>query len=441
MVLWISMESGITSDSNESVRNSRESRPAQPPPYWVFLPGLVFSAYVLVASAHLLRVPNPRGNKHAVIDLALLVFVPALAGPLFRALRRTVLASVCAVLVTGSYWAFCFFLLFIYSVLALLFFWHLFLPPLGFAIAATISLARRRGGQWAVSTVFVGFLCGMIGAATVQASKSAELNWVRPLDPVVLGPDMLLIDKCSQKFAASHSETGYPESLEQLGPSGTDCLPAALVQPQIKGFTITYEPGAKDSDGRIGGYSVKARETSPKGEDVSSMFTDESGRIHYRFDGPHGKGSTMDYFPAKEEFGLVLDCLWDASTNSTFAPFHEHADRLVTDRDLYVQRRLGERLFTGIHKFSPGGYNFEYRFTSENDGAINGFTVDVRPQHYGIDGIRSYLAVATIDRRTSLHSLNIHATPQNRSATLADPVTQPGEIKPPGYLSSEKPNN
>ena len=435
------MESGPLSNSNECIRDSRENRPPQPPPYWVFLPGLVFSAYVLVASAYVLSAPNSRGDKRAVIGLALLVFVPSLAGPLFRALRRTVLASVCAVLVVGSYWAFCFSLLFIYSVLALLFFWHLLLPPLGFAIASTISLARKRGGQWALSTVFVGFLCGMIGAAAVQASKNAELNWVRPLDPVVLGPDMLLIDKCSQEFAASHPETGYPESLAQLGPSGTDCLPAALVQPQIKEFTITYEPGAKDSDGRIGGYSVKARETSPKGKDVSSIFTDESGRIHYRFDGPHGMGATTAHFPGKETFSQVLDCLWDASLNSSFRLIDEHGDRTVTDRDLYVRHCLGQRLFTGERKFSSGGYNFEYRFTSESDGTINGFTVEVRPQQYGISGIRSYLAVATIDRRTSQRSLNIHAAPQDRSATLADPITQPGEIKPPGYLASEKPNN
>src|SRR6266851_7486059 len=52
-------------------------------------------------------------------------------------------------------------------------------------------------------------------------------------------------------------------------------------------------------------------------------------------------------------------------------------------------------------------------------------SVEVRPQQYGIAGIRSYLAVATIDRRTSRHSLHIYATQQDRSATMADPLTQP----------------
>ncbi len=289
----------MMSDGSTTITDSRESRPPQTPAYWVFLPGLVASAYALVASAHLLGVSNPRGNNRASIELALLVFVPAFAGPLFRALRQKVLASACAVAVIGSYWAVCFLMLFVYSVYALLFFWIYLVPAVGLAIAATISLARRLGGIWAFSPVGVGLLCGIIGAATLQ---NAELTWPRPLDPVVLAPDVLAIDKCSQEFAASHPEAGYPESLGQLGPSGTGCLPAALLQGQIKGFTITYEPGAKDSDGKIGGYAVKARETSPKGKDGSSMFSDESGRIHSRFDGPHGMGATIAYFPGKEAF-------------------------------------------------------------------------------------------------------------------------------------------
>jgi hypothetical protein len=426
------------SNSSTNIGNSEGSAPPKTPAYWVFLPGLAVSTYVLVeASPH-------ASAYHGAIELALLVFVPGFAGPLFRALGQTVLSSVCAVIVIGSYWTISFLLLFwstAESVVALLYVSIFFVPALGFAIAATISLARRLRVEWAFSTVGVGFLCGVIGAATFLAAKRSEVSWERALDPVVLAPDMIAIDKCSQEFAASHSETGYPESLEQLGPQGSDCVPEALLKGQYKGFTISYEPGPKDADGKVAAYAVKARETSPKGQEVSSMFSDESGRIHYRFDGPHGMGTTIAYFPGQDTFSQLLDCLWDASLNSTFRFIDEHGDRVVTDRDLYVRHRLWEHPFTDKRKFSSGGHNFAYGFTSENDGTINGFTVDVRPQQYGISGIRSYLAVATIDLRTSRHSFNIHATPQNRSATLADPMTQPGEIKPPGYLSSEKPNN
>jgi hypothetical protein len=416
------------------ITESRHSRPPQPPAYWVFLPALAASAYVL-------WVANPRGNDRAAFQLALLVSVLALAGPLLRVLRQRVLASVCALLVVSSYWAVPFWFLFLYSLLALVFFWTFLLPLLAFAVAATISLARKPGSTWAIGTISVGFLCALMTAATLQQSKNKDAMWMRPLDPMVVAPDMLAIDKCSQEFAASHPERGYPESLMQLGPSGTGCLPAALMQGQIKGFSIIYQAGAKDSGGKIGGYAVKALESSPKGKDVSGIFSDESGLVRLRFDGPHGMRSTIAYFPGQATFSRLLDCLWDASLNSSFRLLDEHGDRVVTDRDLYVRHSLWEHPFTDKRKLSSDGYNFEYSFTSEKDGTINGFTVEVRPQRYGISGVRSYLAIATIDPRTSRRSLNIHATPQDRSATLDDAMTQPGEIKPPGYLSSERSNN
>ena len=437
MLLWILMESGTMSDSSASIKESQESLLPQTPAYWVFLPGLAVSAYVLWM--------GPRGNNRELFGSALLVFVLALAGPLFRALQQRVLASVCALLVISSYWTVPFLFLFVYSVLALVFFWIFLLPLLVFAIAATISLARKLGGTyaigstWAFGTVGVGFLCGMIAASTLLQGKNKDLTWARGLDPIVLAPAILVIDKCSQEFAVSHPQTGYPESLEQLGPSGTGCLSAALLQGQIKGFTILYQPGAKDSDGKIGGYAVKGRETSPKGLDVSSIISDESGRIHFRSDGPHGMGSTIDYFPGQAAFSLLVDTLWAASLNSSFQIIDAHGNRLVRDRDEYVRTCLWEQRFTDKRQFTSGGLNFEYSFTSENNGTVNGFTVEVRPQQYGISGIRSYLAVATIDPHTSLHFFVIHVTPQDRSATLADPMTQPGEVKPSGYLSSEKP--
>ena len=126
------------SDSSASIKESQESLLPQTPAYWVFLPGLAVSAYVLWM--------GPRGNNRELFGPALLVFVLALAGPLFRALQQRVLASVCALLVISSYWTVPFLFLFVYSVLALVFFWIFLLPLLVFAIAATISLARRHVG-------------------------------------------------------------------------------------------------------------------------------------------------------------------------------------------------------------------------------------------------------------------------------------------------------
>src|SRR5882762_10126633 len=173
MLLWILMESGTMSDSSASIKESQESLLPQTPAYWVF----------------------------------------------FRGLQQRVSASVCALLVISSYWTVPFLFLFVYSVLALVFFWIFLLPLLVFAIAATISLARRLGGTsaigstWAFGTVGVGFLCGMIAASTLLHGKNKDLTWARGLDPIVLAPAILVIDKCSQEFAVSHPQTGYPESL------------------------------------------------------------------------------------------------------------------------------------------------------------------------------------------------------------------------------------
>src|SRR6267154_656155 len=109
MLLWILMESGTMSDSSASIKELQESLLPQTPAYWVFLPGLAVSAYVLWM--------GPRGNNRELFGPALLVFVLALAGPLFRALQQRVLASVCALLVISSYWTVPFLFLFVYSVL------------------------------------------------------------------------------------------------------------------------------------------------------------------------------------------------------------------------------------------------------------------------------------------------------------------------------------
>jgi len=76
----------------------------------------------------------------------------------------------------------------------------------------------------------------------------------------------------------------------------------------------------------------------------------------------------------------------------------------------------------------PGGYSYEYSFTRGEAGTIDGFAVEVRPERYGIAGIRSYLAVGTIDSPTRHNTLNVYATPQDRPATTNDPLALGSKI-------------
>ena len=62
---------------------------------------------------------------------------------------------------------------------------------------------------------------------------------------------------------------------------------------------------------------------------------------------------------------------------------HTSIGIMVTDRDAYIRRRLGERFFVGKRKFAPGSYSFEHSFMNGRDGIIRGFTLQVRPESYG----------------------------------------------------------
>ena len=266
-------------------------------------------------------------------------------------------------------------------------------------------------------------------ASAVVASKEAAWNYPKPLDPTILRLDMITIDKCSQEFARSNPEKGYPESLGQLGPQGTRCLPEALLGDRAKGFTISYEPGPKDAKGRISSYKVTGRESSPQGKDVSSIFTDESGLIHIRFDGPHGKGATSDLSSDSMSLQDVVSCVSGNSRRSEFRYPNSnltHSDRDQAIRDCVLLNPYLNRSLTGNRKFSIGGYDFEYSLVRGENGTIGGFSVQGRPRPYGVAGVRSYLAVGTID--VSSNTLCVYATPEDRPATMKDPLAKSSEV-------------
>jgi len=177
-------------------------------------------------------------------------------------------------------------------------------------------------------------------------------------------------------------------------------------------------------------------ETSPKGDDTSSMFSDDSGIIWFRFDGPHGQGSTNLYDSPEYVLHKVLFCVSDAARGSSWRFVDGQQETLVTDKNEYVRRCLGPDAVRGEDnsKFRAGEFEFEYNFVTQN-GTVSGYRLVARPQSYGITGLRSYLAVGTIsDPRT----LRVFATPQDRPATAEDPLALSREIGMPavGRLAS-----
>jgi hypothetical protein len=261
-----------------------------------------------------------------------------------------------------------------------------------------------------------------------MAPKPKEVQ-IPALDPNLLGPDILMMDKCSHQFAASRERPGYPQSLDQLGPAGIGCLPEELIQGAEKGFTISYEPGTKDEDGKILSYTINVRETSPKGKYSTSMFSDESGLIRYRIDGPLGQGATNLYASPAGMFGEVLGCLWDGATNKSWGFFDGQEQSSVTDRDEMVRRYLQGNYFSpsGNHEFRSSTYKIAYKFTVLDDGTTSGFYLKVRPLEYGVAGIRSYLAVETVEGSGTHSRLKIFATAEDRPATMNDSLASGDE--------------
>lgn len=424
----------ISTNSSKTADSQSKSRPGTPA-YWIFIVGLVVSSCLFWywnGGAY------QSGRNMAIgLLLALFVFVPCVAGPFFRALGQNVAAAACASILAGSYWTVIFAVVFVNAresfaalLIGLFYVSVLFLPLVALALATTASMNKRLGPNWGLGTVGIGFLCGAIAAGALLAFKEAPQTFWTALDPRVLTTDMTTINKCSQEFARSNPDKGYPESLGQLGPQGSGCMPAALLAGQVKGFTITYEPGPKDGNGKIGGYNVVARETAPVGKHVGSTFTDESGLIWTRSEAPHGKSLTWQT-PSAANLKDVLYCVRQIA----HGPIRMNGV-LVTDEDEIMRScfQIGnpylKRSLTGKRKLSEPGYDFEYNFNAGKNGKITGFTVEARPAPYGVAGVRSYLAVETINPSKGGGfgtALNVYATPEDRPATVNDPLARASE--------------
>jgi hypothetical protein len=77
---------------------------------------------------------------------------------------------------------------------------------------------------------------------------------------------------------------------------------------------------------------------------------------------------------------------------------------------------------TAVHSNRALGYGYvlTYEPTATADGKPTHFTVSLRPEHYGVEGIRSYF----MD-----DSGKVHATPEDRPATADDALALTCEIE------------
>jgi hypothetical protein len=407
-----------------------ETGTEQLPPAWIFLPGLAVAVGVLKitflvpSSAVILR------YRMAYFGLAAV----CLSGIAASLARRKIAVILAAVILT-LYWAILGAVSFVVllSPIFVLLYYGVFIIP-AFLIVGFCTARARRGlsHTWTRASVVGGLVLGLVtmGVRSAPAlAKSAEQTapWTHPTEPLVLGEDMVTLVKCSHRFASLHPESGYPESLNQMGPAGTGCLPEALLAGKDKGFSLAYHPGTRDAKGKIGAFTINAEQASPHGPDFSTMSTDESGLILYRYEGPHGKGIPYSYSPAESAIETVLGCMWNASAQSMWNDLHA---------DQGVPKCLGDQyVLTKGTSGVVGAYTFAYTFEHKDSGAIEGFIGKIRPRTYGIGGIRSYFFVGSYNVTKSADGpasvatrLRVYATPEDRPATYSDPLANTCEI-------------
>jgi hypothetical protein len=388
------------------------------PAYWIFVPALLISGFVLWASA--------AGGRL----LALSALLPALCGIVLRATRQMTGASICAVIVLACYWLPAVLLLFVASMrassggLALVVYYSMFIIPLGiFALVATVSFAGRVGVGWAASAVIAAFIPCLILAGAAERAQSLKYTTPRAADPMSLTSHLLAIHTCNQNFSGAHPDKGYAESLEQLGPQGTQCLSANLVGGANNGFTIRYDPGARSTSGVIETYSVSAWETAPKATDWTTIYSNESGLIWYRLETPAGpmKAQLEQVYPGSD-FANVLRCVEERDPTHVRIYRGGNDPVKITTRDEYIRNCIYGAVFGPADTFSLDGYEYRYRFSDYE------FEVSARPATYGESRLRSFLAIGRLGENGKLATLNVYATPQNRAATTEDPLAMAEEV-------------
>jgi hypothetical protein len=381
----------------------------------MFVPALLISPFALLTSA-------PGGRL-----LALSALLPALCGIALRAMRQMTGASICAAIVLAWYWLPAVLLFFMASMRRhglLVVAFVIYAIPLGiFALVATLSFARRVGIGWAAGAVIAAFIPCVILAGAAERAQRLKYTTPRPADPMSLTTDLLALHTCNQDFSRAHPDKGYAQSLDQLGPQGTQCLSASLTGGASNKFTLRYAPGARNTSGAIETYSVSAWETAPKATNWTTIYSNESGLIWYRLETPAGpmRAELEQVYPGSD-FAAVLRCVEERDPTHVRIYRGGNDPVKITTRDEYIRNCIYGAVFSSADTFSLDGYEYRYRFSDYE------FEVSARPATYGETRLRSFLAIGRLGENDRLATLSVYATPQNRAARPQDPLAMAEEV-------------
>ena len=234
------------------------------------------------------------------------------------------------------------------------------------------------------------------------------------------------MQSCLYSYEQAHGGEGFPTQLNAILPSGSGCLDASTLQSLVEQANFRYF-APRDSAGHRSSFWIVAEPRSKSSALAKTYYADENGLIYearirtqYHPNGtyetpaaplPPSDRSVFDNFESVSSPAYEL-----AHLRQCFQQVYRDEKRLYPLRLLHSTCWLNDRGTRGDTLLFPvedGTYKFVYHpHRAVNDSSARGFDIDMRPDTYAVDGVRSYW----MDE-----SGEIHWTREDRSARRTDP--------------------
>ncbi|HEV2178237.1 MAG TPA: hypothetical protein VGW33_13715 [Terriglobia bacterium] len=138
-----------------------------------------------------------------------------------------------------------------------------------------------RGFSWVelLLIIVIVVLCLAIALPSITKSR-ADLNTMEAMR------DLHRVMSAETSYAGTYN-TGYSPALSSLGPppggmptaSAAGFIDSDLSAGSKEGYTYVYSPGPRDSDGKVGSFTVTASPTKLGSTGKSYYFMDQTGVI------------------------------------------------------------------------------------------------------------------------------------------------------------------
>jgi len=150
---------------------------------------------------------------------------------------------------------------------------------LGSAIKVYYSTDRKRGDLRVLVARFVVIALIVIPLAiTIPSSSFLAMEHMEASAAAAIHT----INTAQIEYAKTHRGKGFASSLEELGPAhGAALIDEDLANGRRYSYGITLNPASPDGSGHTSQYTLTARPNPYGNRGRRSLFSDESGVIHY----------------------------------------------------------------------------------------------------------------------------------------------------------------